>query len=80
MKEGLPKKPDMRLGIYEHYKGNRYKVVCLALHSEELEWHVLYKPQYDAEVDTWVRPHDLFMGLVEVDGSVVPRFKFIESA
>ncbi len=32
---------------YQHYKGEHYEVVALALHSNDEEWMVVYKPLYE---------------------------------
>ena len=66
----------MQTGIYEHYKGNRYKVIDIARHSETDELLVLYRPMYGEE-NLWVRPFSMFFEKVEVDSYLVPRFKFI---
>lgn len=63
-------------GLYEHYKGKRYKVHGVVRHSETLEELVYYETLYDTEYGRmWVRPKDLFLGEVEIDGRMVPRFK-----
>ena len=67
---------EMKKGIYEHYKGNRYQVVGIALHSETLEEMAVYKALYGEE-KLWVRPVYMWDELVEKDGEKVPRFKFI---
>ncbi len=61
-------------GIYTHYKGNRYQVLCIATHSETMEQMVVYKALY-GEGGIWVRPAHMWNELVEVDGTWVPRFK-----
>jgi hypothetical protein len=43
--------------IYQHYKGDLYEVVALALHSNDEEWMVVYKPLYDCpDADLFTRP------------------------
>ena len=66
----------MQRGIYEHYKGNRYKVIDTARHSESEELLVLYRPLY-GEQNLWVRPFDMFFENVRVGEKTLPRFKFI---
>jgi len=63
-------------GIYRHYKGNLYEVMMTAQHSETEEWMVVYKALY-GEKGTWVRPYEMFVEKVEVDGVVVDRFAFV---
>ena len=63
-------------GIYEHYKGGRYRVIDVARHSETEEWMVLYQPLY-GEQKLWVRPFEMFVEEVNIDGNNVPRFCFI---
>lgn len=37
----------LKIGEYEHYKGNRYKVLGVVNHSETLEELVIYQKLYD---------------------------------
>jgi hypothetical protein len=67
----------LKLGLYEHFKGNHYKVLGIARHSETLEELVVYQAQY-GESRLWVRPLKNFEELVEIGGHKVPRFRFIE--
>lgn len=69
--------PELQTGIYEHYKGNRYEVIGVALHTETLEPMVVYRPLYKTDVPLWTRPFAMFVGTVEVDGAQVPRFSRI---
>ena len=71
----------MQLGIYEHYKKKRYQVIGVARHSETLEEMVVYRALYDSEEfgdqALWVRPKAMFLEEVEIDGKLVPRFRYI---
>ena len=79
MSGDITPRPALPLGRYRHYKGNEYQVLDLVCHSETLEWHVLYKRLYDREgPELWVRPYEMFIETVEVDGNTVPRFEFID--
>lgn len=64
-------------GVYEHYKGNKYCVVGLAKHSETVEEMVVYRQLY-GEYGLWVRPKNMFLENVEVDGKVKPRFRLLQ--
>jgi hypothetical protein len=65
--------PSIATGTYRHYKGGEYEVVGVVRHSETLEPMVLYRPLYN-DSGLWVRPYDMFVGLVEIDG--VPQLRF----
>ena len=66
-------------GLYEHYKGKRYKVHDIVRHSETLEELVLYETLYENELGKlWVRPKAMFLESVDIDGKSVPRFKLVE--
>lgn len=67
----------MEKGIYRHYKGNLYELLCVANHSETLEKMVVYKALY-GEGEVWVRPLAMWDELVEVDGRKVRRFEHID--
>ena len=59
---------------YQHYKGQKYKVLSIGRHSETCEEMVIYESLY-GEHDVWVRPLSLFVGSVEIDGKAHARFK-----
>lgn len=66
---------DMELGLYKHYKGNIYEVIGVAKHSETLEAMVVYKATYQKEGENlWVRPLQMFLETVIVDGIEQKRF------
>ncbi|MDP1603080.1 MAG: DUF1653 domain-containing protein [Legionella sp.] len=64
-------------GIYEHYKKKYYEVIDVARHSETLEYRVFYRML--ADFSLWVRPLNMFLEEVEIEGNKIPRFKFITS-
>jgi hypothetical protein len=66
--------PHMALGQYRHYKGLDYEVLGVVRHSESLEPMVLYRPLYNAS-GLWVRPFEMFVGEVLLDGLSVARFQ-----
>ena len=67
--------PILEPGEYIHYKGNRYEVIGVALHSETLEPMVVYKPLYETIAPLWVRPYEMFVESVDIDGESTPRFR-----
>ena len=69
---------DIEKGIYKHYKGDLYEVLMTAQHSETEEWMVVYKALY-GEKGIWVRPYDMFLEKVKIEGIWVPRFEKIEN-
>jgi hypothetical protein len=65
------------LGRYRHYKGNDYSVVGFVRHSETEEIMVLYVPLY-GDGGYFVRPLDMFVEQVSVDGSTQSRFAYVD--
>lgn len=63
-------------GLYRHFKGNQYRVLYVARHSETMEPYVVYQALY-GERGIWVRPLKMFVEDVERDGRVQPRFALI---
>lgn len=59
--------------IYRHYKGNLYKIITLAKHSETGEDMIVY--QNTEKGDIWVRPAYMWNESVNVDGKNVLRFQ-----
>ncbi len=68
-------------GVYQHFKGDYYKVLTLGLDSETLEEKVIYMSLYyspEKKTRVWIRPLEDFMGTKELDdGKVINRFEFI---
>ena len=67
--------------IYKHYKGDTYKIVTLAKHSETKEWLVVYHREtnkvHNGEWKIYARPLEMFLENVEVEGYSGPRFEYI---
>jgi hypothetical protein len=66
--------PNLELGKYRHYKGKTYKVLGVALNSEDMQLLVVYKSLYKSRVSLWARPYDMFVSSVVVAGVTMPRF------
>lgn len=64
-------------GLYRHYKGKDYRVVCVAKHSETGEDLVVYQALY-GDYGYWVRPLQMFLETVSVDGREIERFAYVE--
>ena len=60
-------------GKYLHYKGNEYEVIGTAKHSETEEDLVIYYSLKHPE-QLWVRPLDMFIEEIEVNGKKTKRF------
>ena len=60
-------------GIYRHYKGQRYRVLGIAQHSETMEQVVVYQALY-GDYGLWVRPAAMFCETVELEGEPISRF------
>ncbi len=58
---------------YRHFKGNIYRVLHIAKHSETLEDIVVYQAMY-GEKGVWVRPKAMFEEVIERDGKIFKRF------
>ena len=67
---------ELKKGKYKHYKGSLYEVLGTTRHSETEEWMVVYKTLY-GDFSIWVRPYEMFVESVEMDGEMVPRFEYV---
>jgi hypothetical protein len=67
-------------GLYRHYKGGIYEVISIATHSETLEIFVVYKACYQPEGENlWVRPLQMFVETIDIEGKQINRFTRVES-
>lgn len=60
--------------IYRHYKGNIYKVIALAKHSETVEDMVVY--QNVEKGDIWTRPKTMWNEVIDDKDTL--RFTLLE--
>jgi cyclomaltodextrinase / maltogenic alpha-amylase / neopullulanase len=75
------KPPKIQLGIYQHYKGGKSRVLGAATHSETLQPYVVYKTLYENRTfgkgSLLIRPLKMFNGYVLVKGKRVKRFRYV---
>ena len=64
---------DIQPGLWRHFKGNLYRVIGIALHSETGEEMVVYQALY-GQRGLWVRPVSMWLEQVERDNYSGPRF------
>lgn len=68
---------ELKPGLYRHFKGNKYRLLCVAKHSETQEEMVVYQALY-GDMGIWVRPASMWNEQVERDGYSGPRFYPVE--
>ena len=67
---------ELKPGKYRHFKGNEYRLLYTARHSETLEELVVYQALY-GEKGVWVRPAAMWSEWMERGGYAGPRFAYI---
>ncbi len=68
---------ELKPGRYRHFKGNEYRLLYVARHSETLEPRVVYQALY-GDRGIWVRPACMWSEHIDRDGYSGPRFAYIE--
>ncbi len=58
---------------YKHYKGNLYKIIALAKHSETLEDMVVYQATDTGKI--WTRPMKMWNEQIDENGTL--RFTMV---
>lgn len=70
----------LEIGKYRHAKsGKFYQVIGVALHTETSQQMVIYKPLYETDHQFFVRPYDMFVEIINLDGEARPRFELVVS-
>ena len=67
---------ELKPGRYRHFKGNEYRLLYVAKHSETLEPMVVYEALY-GEGGIWVRPAEMWSEEVDREGYRGPRFTYV---
>ena len=68
---------ELKPGLYRHFKGNLYRLLYVAKHSETLEPMVVYQALY-GDMGIWVRPASMWNEHIDRDGYCGPRFYMVE--
>jgi len=64
----------LEVGVYRHFKGSEYQVLCKALHTENGEELVIYRNACkDTDDEIYARPLNMFLS--EVDRDKYPGVK-----
>ncbi len=66
----------IKVGLYQHFKGNHYLVFGTARHSENEELMVVYAPEHKRD-QLWVRPLHMFEEQVATETGDVQRFAYV---
>lgn len=53
---------------YKHYKGNLYKIIAIAKHSETTEEMIVYQSIKDGQV--WVRPKTMWNNIIDENNTL----------
>ena len=67
-------KPYIQIGQYRHYEGSTYQVFGVVQDEETAEWRV----SYGKFGNEYTCPYNEFMGIVEMNGRAMPRYRLVE--
>lgn len=71
----LPSNAPMAGEVYRHYKGDLYRVILLAEHSNDAEWMVVYEAMYEhPDAPYFTRPLREWIESIEWEGKTKTRF------
>ncbi len=70
------KAKNIKLGLYEHYKGNKYEVIEVAHDSHTLEEMVAHRALY-GDNNLWVKKIDIWLKPEIISGKKVICFKYL---
>lgn len=73
MHDDLQPLPILGWDVFRHYKGNEYRIICIARLEEDHTPCVVYQSIKD-DTEIWIRPYDDFVKEIVVDGYCGPRF------
>ena len=68
----------LKSGIYRHYKGKKYRLIGVAIHTETTEELVVYQALYGKKL-LWIRPLKMFLETVTIGKQAKPRFQHLSS-
>ncbi len=72
-------KAPLRPGLYRHFKGGEYELLSVARHSETEELLAVYRSVEERET-IWVRPLEMFTGMVDHADAKLPRFERVSGS
>ena len=68
--------------IFKHYKGQYYRVLCGAVHTETNEEMIVYQQLYKTinypEGFIWTRPTSMFYSNIVIDNITIKRFTLVD--
>lgn len=68
-----------KLGVYQHFKGGKYKTICVGRSSEEREKEFVVYQSLDRG-HIWIRPLSMFLEEINRDGYKGSRFTYLSES